>query len=262
MRNVISVATINWRNLRADCSLHAKLLFLACPIKSKLIHFINSLHYFQNSHFHSFDILEISINIPQNELIRFASETTERYSQLTVHIFNHKAPTGKKIPFGRANANQISEAFRIKWNKQNQRTTIIQFPFSCLDESQIFPPKRSIWCNRLEGPTARPTGESGGHVCCSNKDLCNLQLKPIIRDYRQSPVWKYSKGGPLEIRLLSESELLHLVVFSIDPNNKLSKWTALPVFFFTDNSWRLNPINRTMFEKHPCWCSNLSLNSK
>lgn len=67
----------------------------------------------------------------------------------------------------------------------------------CLDKSQFFPPGRSIWCNggNRKGPTARPTSLVGGHACCGTADFCNLHLKPIILDYRQSPVREYSKGG-------------------------------------------------------------------
>lgn len=67
--------------------------------------------------------------------------------------------------------------------------------FSCLDQTNMFPPGRSIWCNKRNGPTARPIAQIGGHACCGNADMCNKQLKPKILDYRRYPVKEYNKGG-------------------------------------------------------------------
>lgn len=55
----------------------------------------------------------------------------------------------------------------------------------CLNMSQSFPPGRFIWCNdgSRGGPTARPVAPSGGHSCCNERDLCNLDLRPIIKYY-------------------------------------------------------------------------------
>lgn len=90
--------------------------------------------------------------------------------------------------------------------KQKKKILItIKFPSSsiiliiwcrCLHKSQTFPPGRSIWCNNnRKGPTARPTAAVGGHACCSSADFCNMHLKPIILDYRKTPVKEYIQGG-------------------------------------------------------------------
>ncbi|XP_046810198.1 TGF-beta receptor type-1 isoform X1 [Lucilia cuprina] len=68
---------------------------------------------------------------------------------------------------------------------QKETSGALIFSYRCLNMSQSFPPGRFIWCNdgRNGGPTARPAAKHGGHACCKNYDLCNLNLKPIIRYY-------------------------------------------------------------------------------
>ncbi|XP_055312330.1 TGF-beta receptor type-1 isoform X5 [Sitodiplosis mosellana] len=71
----------------------------------------------------------------------------------------------------------------------------LTYSYSCLDKKQFFPPDRPIWCNSdRKGPTARPTSEIGGHACC-NYSYCNMHLKPIILDYRNTPVTEYIQGS-------------------------------------------------------------------
>ncbi|XP_039502734.1 TGF-beta receptor type-1 isoform X1 [Drosophila santomea] len=60
----------------------------------------------------------------------------------------------------------------------------ITFSYRCLQNSQIFPPGRSIWCNDglHGGPTTRPVGRSGAHACCKDRDFCNRFLWPKTKD--------------------------------------------------------------------------------
>lgn len=59
----------------------------------------------------------------------------------------------------------------------------------------MFPPGRSVWCNNLtSGPTVRPAGLMGGHLCCRT-DMCNGLLKPAIVDYSNYPQSIFDKGS-------------------------------------------------------------------
>lgn len=130
------------------------------------------------------------------------------------------------------------------WNLSNR--------FRCLDKSQFFPPGRSIWCNsNRKGPTARPTSTIGGHACCGNSNLCNLQLKPIVLDYRQSPATVFNQGDRRQNAnftffffilscesFLSQSNLTKWILFSNeDPNNSCMFFSLIPnsVFYITND---------------------------
>lgn len=91
--------------------------------------------------------------------------------------------------------NEIDVKRKFYWNWWNS-PHFNHFWCRCLDKSQFFPPGRSIWCNNnRKGPTARPTAPVGGHACCGTADFCNTHLKPIILDYRKTPVKEYIQGG-------------------------------------------------------------------
>lgn len=104
------------------------------------------------------------------------------------------------------------------------------FPFRCLDKTPgFFPPGRSIWCNKRNGPTARPTSPIGGHECCSKADFCNKHLKPTILDYRKSPVREYLQGGHMHTipRLMICATLFETFLSTVPLS---LNWTSINAF--------------------------------
>lgn len=71
-------------------------------------------------------------------------------------------------------------------------------PCRCIESWQMFPPGRSVWCNK-NGPTVRPASLMGGHLCCRT-DMCNGLLKPAIVDYSNYPQSIFDKGSGLSRR--------------------------------------------------------------
>lgn len=125
------------------------------------------------------------------------------------------------------------------------------YSYRCLHKAQLFPSDDfPIWCNDGSngGPTFLPIARISGHSCCNDKDLCNSNLIPRLRDYSTD----YDSRKRHFEELLAEPTLStwHLVIIIF--GGTLILCTLLLVSYWLVQRHKLNSNGRHIQEDSVC----------
>lgn len=147
------------------------------------------------AHYFNFPYICLRQSTPSTHTFTFTAVIQTLSSIIFFHPENEM-----KTPFD----SRVSEAL-ILMNKSNKnKKTKFSISHIQLLRSVMFPPSWPIWCNKRDGPTARPVGQIGGHARCNDTHLCNMHLKPIVFDL--SPLVQLGSttkvGPPFDIHIL------------------------------------------------------------